>query len=252
MNLQIGNRKALVVGASKGLGKAIALQLAQAGCHLTLVARNEQQLRAVADEVAQKNPQGQHSIFAVDLMDKAARSHFLQTLSSQHFDICVQNLGGTANVREALCPFDDLVKVFDLNVGVAMDINRILIPKMQKQKWGRIVHISSNSAIKLVGSAPYGIAKATLNAYIQKVGPQFATDNVLISGVMPGPLGGEGSIWTERLKNNPVETQKYINENLPLKRFQEPEEIAEIVLKLCTDSTNHSAGQVLLTDGSPG
>ena len=142
MDLGIKGKKVLVTGASQGIGKAIALSFAKEGCKVTIIARREEELKKVIEEIG--GEENGHSYYAVDLLPENnptnAINHLLKI--KKGFDIVVHSIGGPLMIRDVLSSYDDWYKVWRFNAGIAIEINNLVIPYMKEQKWGRIIHIS--------------------------------------------------------------------------------------------------------------
>lgn len=112
-------------------------------------------------------------------------------------------------VRSSTADIKDWFDVLMFNVGVAIRINNLLIPKMIDFNYGRIVHVSSISGESLRGSAPYAAAKAFLNAYIKVLARENAKNNIVISGVLPGAVYSEGGHWDENSPHNAIDREAF-------------------------------------------
>ena len=139
-----------------------------------------------------------------------------------------------------------------LNVEVAIGINRVFIPEMQKRKWGRICHVSSISALENQGPPAYCAAKAALNAYVRSLGRYVSSDNVILTTVMPGAVFTKGGYWDIASQNRPEHVEKYLAERMAIHRFGTIEEISEVVTFLCSDLSSFCVGSCLLVDGGQG
>jgi 3-oxoacyl-[acyl-carrier protein] reductase len=208
MDLGIKDKKVLITGASQGIGKEIALSFAKEGCKVSVVARREKELEYLLEEMGKD--QG-HCYKKIDLMPEGNPKKIVNELIKENgnYDIVVHNLGGTLNVRNPLSSVEDYEKVWRLNVGIAIEINNLIIPPMQKQKWGRIIHISSLDANAVRGCAAYGPAKAYLNAYTKKLSNQFAKEGIVISALLPCAIYSEGGHWDEEIYEG-IEKQNFL------------------------------------------
>jgi 3-oxoacyl-[acyl-carrier protein] reductase len=185
MDLGIAGKMALVVGASRGIGRAIALAFAREGCALVLVARDEVALAELARE-ARTLGSPRVAVTGADVMTVDSRELANQLLREVgQVDIVVQNVGGPMGIRDPLAPAEAWQKVWQYNVGYAIDMNSVLLPHMITRGWGRIVHVSSISAMMLRGSPQYASAKAFVNAYATSVGRAVAKHGVVVSAIMP-------------------------------------------------------------------
>ena len=224
MNLGISGRTALVVGASRGIGLEIARELRAEGCAVITASRTE----------------------GIDLMPDGAPEAFCASLRGREPDIIVHVLGGSQGLTGTLLPSSDWSKVWRLNIGIAHDINRAFIPMMQRNKWGRIIHISSIAAAGATGYCPYASAKAALNGYVKSVSKEFSQDGVIISAVAPGIVHTEGRYFASL---DSKEQEAYFAKYVPIRRFGRAEEVAKVVAFLASDHAGYMAGSIVSIDG---
>jgi len=251
MDFGITGKTALVTGASRGIGRAICIELANLGVHIVAVARNKSDLEKLNYEI---NQEIQFTAIILDLSEPDNLGELFRTIESNniHIDIVVNNLGGNLNLIDPLGPYGEFEKVLYLNFGIAVEVNRNLIPKMREKKWGRICHISSISAIENHGPPQYGAAKAALNAYVRSVGRLLAADNVILNGVMPGAILTEGGYWDIALKTRPEHVQNYLHTRMAINRFGTLDEVTKIVAFLVSDFSSFMVGSMVLVDGGQG
>ena len=190
MDLGLKNKRALVTGASRGLGRAIAMCLAKEGAHVSVAARTKSDLDALLNEIGP----GHHAT-VIDLMSEGAPGALLLQLAQHNFDIVVHNLGGTLGIKDPFCSIEDWRKVYRLNFEIAVELNNLIVPGMQKRKWGRVVHISSIASMENQGPVTYCAIKAALTAYTRSLGGVVAPDGVVISAVLPGAVFTEKGYW---------------------------------------------------------
>ena len=253
MDLGLKNKKALVTGAGRGIGAAIAACLAREGARVAIVSRTESDL-----EQTLKNLGGTkkgHRAIAMDLMPDGAPQQLCERLKKLNFgplDIVVHNLGGTLDLRDPFCPVSDWRKLYRLNFEIAVELNLLLVPSMQKQKWGRVVHISSISGMENQGTVPYCSTKAALTAYTRSFGAVVAPDGVVISAVLPGAVFTEKGYWDRMQETNPQHVKKFLTERQRIGRFGKPEEIGNFVTYLCSDLASFNTGSIVPIDGGQG
>lgn len=252
MNFGLKGRKALVTGASRGIGLAIAKGLASEGARVAIVARDGAGLRAALAAIGGRSMG--HAAFAVDLSKEAGPRSLLARLKEGFGlpGIAVHNAGGSLDLRDPLCPVEDWRKVFRLNLEAPVELNRGLIPGMKLAGWGRIVHVSSVSGAENLGPAPYCAAKAALNAYTKSFGRIFAADGLVITAVSPGAVLSPGGPWEKASRDRPGHVKKYLEEQTPMHRFASTEEIAAIATFLCSTQASQCAGAVVPVDGGLG
>lgn len=248
MELGIKGKRALVTGASRGLGRAVALDLAGEGAKVAIVARDIPLVSEVVKKMGGKR--SGHYGLNLDLMESGACGRLREKIEKNFGmpDIIVHNLGGTLNVRDPLSDIADYRKVWNLNLGIAVELNRLFYHYMKKRKWGRLVHISSSAAVTVDASLPYSSAKAALNAYVKGLGRNAANDGIIVSAVMPGPFMYKDSHWDTVRKQDPERFNK-ICQRTALKRLASPEEISGIVVFLCSQKASFFAGAIVAADG---
>lgn len=245
MDLELTGRLALVTGASRGIGRAIARSLAAEGASVCAVSRDRQALDSLLAELGGAG----HAVMALDLMEPNPGEALAAFLGDRQLDIIVNNLGGTVGVTDPFAPIEDWRAVMRQNFEVAVEINRAFLPAMREQKWGRIVNISSHAAVELNGPASYAAAKAALNAYTRCVGRLLAQDNVVMTSVMPGVVRTEDGYWEQAERDDPDRVARYLAERCPLGRFGTPEEIADVVTFLCSSRASFAPGAIWAADG---
>ena len=249
MNLGIKDKVALVTGASKGIGRAIALKLAEEGARVAIVARTADTLNTVIGQLA--GPAGWHASFALDLMTPEGIDQLVQGMRSGQGepDIIVHNLGGSMGVFQTMAPTADWQKVWQYNVGIVHELNRHFLPSMVKRHWGRVVHLSTLSTKTHNGAAAYVSAKCALDGYVKSVNREFSKDNVIISAVAPGAIYSEGRHFARISKENPAALQDYFKNHLPIQRLGTAEDVAPVVSFLCSDFASFLAGSIVGIDG---
>jgi 3-oxoacyl-[acyl-carrier protein] reductase len=250
MNLNLHNKNVLIVGASKGIGKEIALAFAKEGAILTAIARNKDLLENLEKElknVSDKN----HQYYSCDLMTSDLTLLAGQLLSERGaFDIIVQNVGGSLVSRNALGTLAEWEYAWKFNAGIAIALNNVLIPPMIEQRWGRVIHISSISAQMLRGNPLYASAKAFLNAYVTTVGRTIASTGVVMSAVMPGAVAFTGSYWDEYTQTDPERCNDFLRHHQAAGRFGTTKEIADVVLFMASDKASFMQSAIIPVDGA--
>ena len=247
MNLRLGGKRALVTGASRGIGRAVAQVLAAEGCAVAGVARDPAELAALAKSLTGDG----HAVAAIDL----SAENLGPTISAafdadaRPFDIVVNNVGGTLDVTDPFAPMADWRAVMRFNFEVAVEVNQYFLPAMQRQRNGRIVNISSIAGVEWNGPAPYAAAKAAMNAYTRCIGRLVAADGIVMTGVIPGAVKTEGGYWERMEVERPDHVTKYLKERCPQGRFGTPQEIADVVAFLASDLSSFAPGSTWTVDG---
>ena len=224
MRLGIEGRTALVVGASRGIGLEIARELRSEGCKVITASRTE----------------------GIDLMPEGAPERFCASLSATPPDIICHVIGGSQGITGTLSDSGEWTKVWRLNLGISHDINRAFIPLMQRNKWGRIVHLTSKAADGTVGYCPFASAKAALNGYVKAVSREFSKDGVIITAVSPGTIYTPGRYFASISEK---EQDEYFNRYIPINRFGRAEEVAKVVAFLASEHSSYMAGSIVQIDG---
>ncbi len=256
MDLGIKDKAVLVTGASQGIGKAIALAFAKEGCRVAVIARREKQLQETVEEMGGERKG--HLYYAGDLMEKGQIEKAVKALTSKagDFEIVVHNIGGTLGIREPLSPSQDWYKVWQFNVGIAIDLNRLLVPAMQKARWGRVIHISSISAESVRGASPYAAAKAYLNAYVKGVGRAFAREGIIFSALMPGAVYAKGGDWDENSEKNRYDKEAFrkkradfLRHHHAIGRLGTADEIAPFAVFMASKYVTFASASIIPVDG---
>lgn len=237
-------RVAVVTGASRGIGEAIAHALAQQGRHVVCVARNVEKLEAVAAAI--KAAGGSASVQTCDISDAAAITELIESVAKAHgrLDILVNNAGITRDnllLRMSDEEFDDVIQTNLRGVFVAC---RAALRPMMRGKWGRVINLGSVSGIVgNAGQANYAAAKAGLAGFTRSLGKEMAVKNITANVVAPG------FIQTDMTDVLPQQVKDGAIKAIPLARFGQPREIASAVAYLASDDAGYVTGQVLTVDG---
>ncbi len=250
MELGLKNKKVLVVGASKGIGRGIVCGFANEGANIVAVARSEDLLKEVANEAISLGA----ASFAYEVMDimECDTSVFADQLLEKYgvFDVVIHNVGGSLISRNHLGGAEDWNYALKFNAVASIDMNSRLIPPMVERGYGRVIHISSISAIMLRGNPLYASAKAFLNAYVTTVGRQLAPTGVVLCSVMPGAVAFEDSYWDKAVKAGEPKVNDFLRHHQAVNRFGTPEEIANAVLFMASDKSTFMQATNIPVDGA--
>lgn len=240
----LAGRKALVTGASRGLGRAIALGLADAGADLILAARGAPQLDTVAHEVRSKGRNAE--TIAFDLGDLAAVEQAARTLACRGIDILVNN-GGIADwgsLPSSTLP--EWQHMFDVNVSSMYLLCREISAAMKSQGWGRIVNFASYVArTGRPNLSAYVSSKHAVLGLTRSVAAELATSGVTCNAVAPGFFDTDMAAPTV---GHP-QRAKIFRDAIAMNRFGDPAEIVGPVLFLCSEASSYVTGHMLHVDG---
>ncbi len=237
-------RVAIVTGASRGIGAAIAVALANQGRHVVLVSRSQEKLDAVKGQIEAQG--GAASTLACDVSDQAALTEAIDKVASDHkrLDILVNNAGITRDnlmLRMTDEEFDEVILTNLRGVFVAC---RAALRPMMRGKWGRIINIGSVSGlVGNAGQANYATAKSGLLGLTKSIAKEMAAKNITANVVAPG------FIETDMTDVLPQQVKDMAAAATPLRRFGKPEEIAAAVAYLASEQAGYTTGQVLTVDG---
>ena len=244
MAVDLTNHVALVTGASQGIGRACAVALAEAGAAVALAARNEDKLREVAQEIAGKG--GQAEVFRVDMASEDDIKSAVKGAAAKFgkLDILVNNAGitrDTLSMRMKRADWDDVLAT---NLTGAHLAAQAAISGMLKQRWGRIINITSIfGQMGQAGQVNYAASKAGLIGLTMALAREVASRNITVNAVAPGWVD---TAMTEVL---PDEMKEQMKKTIPLGRAAKAEEIAYAVRWLASDEAAYITGHVLSVNG---
>lgn len=248
MELGLKGKKALVTGASRGIGRAIAEALAEEGVSVAVVARSEYEINEFAAS------REDHQAFKFDLFeDGSPREMYRSVVESFGVpDIVIHNVGGTLDISDPLCSIADWRRVQRFNLEIPVELNGMIIPDLQKKQWGRIILISSIASLENQGPVPYCAAKAGLTAYTRSMGRIYSKDGISMSCILPGAVFTDGGYWDDASQNRPVHVEKYLKERMAIQRFGTLDEISKMAVFLSSDYAGFVVGSAITIDGGQG
>lgn len=239
------NKTAFITGATRGIGKQIALTLAQEGYNIIINYREENEdLKNTKEQIEEQNVKclavkGDVSNYEnCKKMTEEAITEFGQ------IDILVNNAGITKDTLLVRMKPEEFEKVIDVNLKGTFNVTQNIIPHMMKARSGRIINISSVVGIAgNAGQTNYSASKAGIIGFTKSLAKEVASRNILVNAIAPGFIQTN---MTDVLKDD---IKEQISKNIPLKRMGTPEDIAGVVKFLASKESSYITGQVLVVDG---
>ena len=243
---KLSGRVAVISGASKGLGKAIALALGGAGAKLALVARDEKQLRAVADELKALGTDAE--VFPADVTDEAQVTGVERDVIARFgkVHILVNNAG--VNIRKPMTEFTlaEWRTVLDTNLTGAFLFTRAFVPHMKGQGYGRIINLTSIlSHVAIAGRTAYAASKSGLLGFTKALALELVSEKITVNGISPGPFATE---INRPILDNPEANAAFVAK-IPAGRWGRVEEVGQLALYLCGEDAGFITGTDVLIDG---
>jgi 3-oxoacyl-[acyl-carrier protein] reductase len=249
--MSLSGRTAVVTGASQGIGRACALKLAQCGANVALVARNQQKLEEVAQQIASFDGRSREVparayVCTTDLENEDQIKASFKTIISEFgkLDILVNNAGITRDQLIMRMKRADWDAVLNTNLTSAFLCTQQAIGSMLKQRWGRIINITSIfGQMGQAGQANYASSKAGLIGMTMAVAREVGSRNITCNAVAPGFIEtAMTSVLSQEFKQNALKM-------IPLGRIGTPEEVANCVTFLASEEAAYITGQVLNVNG---
>jgi NAD(P)-dependent dehydrogenase (short-subunit alcohol dehydrogenase family) len=245
-DINLSGRVALITGASRGLGKSMALALGAAGARLALVGRDVASLDRVAEEARRGGAEAE--VYGTDVTDER-QVRDLERRAIERFGpvhILINNAG--INIRKNVPEFTlaEWNSVIATNLTSAFLMCRGFVPHMKGQGYGRIINMTSiMSHVSLAGRAAYSASKAGLLGFTRALALELAPEGISVVAISPGPFATEMNL---PLMNDPEKNAQFIS-SIPLGRWGKVEDIGQLALFLCSDHASFITGTDVLIDG---
>ncbi len=245
MELGIAGRRAVVTGASTGLGRSIAAMLAGEGVSVLAVARRGALLDSLAAEVAERGHAPIHPlVMDVTGVDAAPRIHAAAVERLGGVDILINNAGGSRPTTWD-APEEAWQESMELNFHAHRRLTQEVVPAMRAAGWGRIISVTGASEPRDVNAA--SPAKAALHIWSKGLSRMVAADGVTVNCVPPGRLHSEQV--DERLHPTQESRDAFVSQNVPAGRLGQPEELASVVVFLASEQASYVTGLLVHVDG---
>jgi 3-oxoacyl-[acyl-carrier protein] reductase len=247
MDLGLHAKACLVAGASRGIGRAIALSLAREGARVAAVARGESDLAALASELGA----GHASIVADVVTAEGARAAVEGAVAAfGGLDVVVSVVGKSFAREAAAMDDEDFAKSLDANLWSAARVAQRAVPHLTARGGGSITLISSIWGREAGGAPGYNVAKAGVVALAKALARDYAKHNIRVNSVAPGSILFPGGGWDRRAKADPAGIADMVKRELPFGRFGTPEEVADVVTFLASPRAQWIAGACIVVDGA--
>lgn len=253
MDLKLVSKFALVTGGSHGIGKSIALSLAEEGCNIAICSRDKDRIEETVEEIISKGVCGIGIIADVTIPNDIDRVINTVTNSWNTVHILINNVGGggrwgSENIEET--EEQVWLDVYNKNALSAIRFTTKLIPYMRKQKWGRVITISSIYGKEGGGRPWFNMAKSSEISLMKTLAmtQYLVRDGITFNSVAPGNIMIPDTGWDRESKENPDKFRKILEEK-PLGRLGTPDEVANMITFLCSEKASFVNGTCIAIDG---
>lgn len=244
MRFNLKNKIAIVTGASQGIGKIIAFELAKSGAHVVCISRNKKAIESTVDEITQNN--GKASSFPCDVSDSDAFMKIILEIIEKNdkIDILVNNAGITRDSILVRMSNEDWDDVINTNLKGAFSCTKAVMRYMMKNKFGRIINITSIVGLTgNAGQANYAASKAGLIGMTKSIAKEVASRGITANCIAPGWIETSMTdILNEEVKNK-------LLSQIPVGKIGSPDDIANTVIFLASDEAGYITGQTITVDG---
>ena len=254
MNLKLNNKNALVCGSTAGIGKATAIALAEEGVHVTLVARNEDKLKATLSELPQHR---NHNYIVADFSNPTELQYEISEYITQNhgFHILINNTGGPAGGPVFSANIDAFENAFTQHLKCNHVLVQTLVPYMKEEEFGRIINVISTSVKQpLDGLGVSNTIRGAVANWSKTMANELGQFGITVNNILPGATATErlSEIIKNKSKKMAItfeEASDNMKKTIPAKRFAQPEETANAIVFLASEAASYINGINLPVDG---
>ncbi len=257
MELNLKGKSALITGGTHGIGRSIAIALANEGCKVAVCSRNQERIKETISILEEKG----NDCLAIqaDVMNRYDIEHVIHKVIDKfgtiHILIC--NVGGGGRWGSEIIEDtkeEVFYEVYEKNALAAIRFTKLAIPFMREQKWGRIVTITSIYGKEAGGRPWFAMAKTAETAFMKSLSIQhyLVKDNITFNSVAPGAIMIPNTGWEAVTEEKNKENISFLEKEVPIERFGKPEEVADLVTFLCSDKAAFINGTAISIDGGQG
>lgn len=246
MNLNLENKRVLITGGSKGIGKSIAKVFYEEGAKVGICGRNRDDLELARKEIGQDL-----AIFEADVTDERKRVQLIDSFIMQFgsLDILVNNAGGSSGSTIMETDISQFHKAMELNYYSAVHLSQLSAEIMKQQGSGAIINISSIFGRESGGKPTYNSSKSAMISFTKAMGDELIKDGVRVNGIAPGAILHPSGNWQKRLDDNPEKIAEFVDKEIPGGRFGTTEEVANAVVFLASEKASWIVGATINVDG---
>ncbi len=256
MQIHLKGKKALVGGSSRGIGLAIARQLADSGASVTVMARSEDKLKEITASLSTELPSQKHRYLVIDYTDLEGYKKIIESyFAEQTADILINNTQGPRAGTPLEKEVADYQDAFDVLFKAVVHTTHLALPHMQAQGWGRIINVTSVSVKEPLSYLVLSnTIRAAVVAWAKSLAAEVGPDQVTVNNILTGYFDTErltelNQKKAEQLKIQPEEVRKHMVSNVPLGRLGRPEEYGFLAAFLASDKAAYITGANIPIDG---
>ena len=255
MELNLSGKKALVCGASAGIGLASAIELAALGASITLLGRNEEKLQKTLNLLSLTGSQ-KHNYLVADLSQPGQLQERIgDKVTAAGFHILINNTGGPPPGQAIDADFSDFLSAFNMHLGSAQTITKMVVPAMKESGYGRIINIISTSVkIPISGLGVSNTIRGAMASWAKTLSLELGRFGITVNNVLPGStMTGRLDSLIRNKAEKSGKTYETIKEEMmaevPLRRISEPHEVAAMVAFLASPAAGYVSGTSIPVDG---